>query len=223
MKAIFTIILTLLFLTLFPQSGQLITDTIRWDNGRVKYIESYNDRGRDFNNREGQFLQFYETGELDTIKYYKNGSQDSIFTHFYKNGNIQKQGYLKPWEVGIWTTWFENGKKESSGECEGNTRLGKWIFWDSTGREINEVIYSDSTYTSTFFYYYPNGQMESIKKYRGPYKISARLILYENGVKPKEESEIIKNFATDYQAIPSGVWQKFDENGALKEEEIYGN
>lgn len=226
MKIHFTIILTLLCLNSFCQKGKIIVDTVRWENGKIKSIERFLDTKKypdkkDINNREGNWLFFYETGELEESRFYKNGNQDSIIIYYYKNGNKKEEGSLKPCRVGVWTTWFENGKIESQGVWDCVTRLDKWNFWDSTGFLIREVEYQDSVYRSTFYSYHPNGKIKSIEKYKGPYLIQAQLRDYENNITEKDGAFMISDFSGDCKAFPIGTWKTFDENGTLTGEEIY--
>ncbi len=176
-----TTLLTIVFLNSFSQKGNLIIDTVKWENGKIKYIDRYLDKKqykdkKDINNREGNSLSFYETGELEASRFYKNGSQDSIITYYYKNGNKKEEGFLKPCRIGVWTTWFENGKKEAQGAWDCNTRLDKWSFWDSTGLLTSEVEYKDTIYNSTFYSYHPNGNFKTIQKYKGPYLVTSKII-----------------------------------------------
>jgi antitoxin component YwqK of YwqJK toxin-antitoxin module len=219
MKFSFAIIMVLLSVHSFSQKGSTIIDTVKWENGKVKYIERYSD-ARDINHRHGNWLFFYETGELEESRYYKNGSQDSILTDYYKNGNKKEEGTLNPWRVGIWTTWFENGKMESQGVWDNVKRIGKWNFGDSTGVLASEIEYQDSIYKSTFFTYHPNGKIKSIEKYWGPYLVKAQLRDYENNI-TEQGVFIIADYSKDGKAFPCGNWKTFDENGILIWEKIY--
>lgn len=220
----------ILFFTLFVSYGQtndLIVDTTFWDNGKIKSISHYKYSGKypdkkDVNNRHGNFQYFYETGELEENRFYKNGSQDSIITYYYKNGNKKEEGFLRPCRVGIWTTWFENGNKESQGVWDCVTRLKKWTFWDSIGRIKSEVIYSGKAYSSTHYTYHPNNKIETIKKYKGPYIIEAQDV----SAATKKTGDIItvaSDFSGDCKHYPVGIWKTYNDKGELTSELKYGN
>jgi len=226
MKTLLLIIFTSLYFSSFAQVERLSVDTLKWENGKVKsierYLESkkYRDK-RDINNRHGQWIDFYESGELEATRFYAYGSQDSTITYYYKNGNKKEQGILKPWPVGIWTTWYTNGTKQSEGIWDNIKRLDAWKFWDSTGQLTSEVFYTDSSYKSTF-YNYENGKLKSIEKWKGPYFISAPLFFYDNKIKQKEKFEITRDISGDCKHFPRGTWQLFDLSGNVTSEEVYG-
>jgi antitoxin component YwqK of YwqJK toxin-antitoxin module len=219
-----TLILTITYLNSFGQIGNLIVDTTKWENGKIKSIEKYLDTKnykdkKNINSREGNFLYFYETGELKESRFYKNGSQDSVIIYFFKNGNKKEEGVLSPCRAGIWTEWFENGKKESQGKWDCNTRLEKWSFWDIRGFLKSEIEYNDTVYKSTFYSYHPNGKVKTISKYKGPYILTSKLI----GSAFKESDGVIlfADYSKDYKHTPIGEWQTFDEKETLTETEIF--
>lgn len=219
MKNVLTIILTLIYFNSFCQKGQILIDTIKWDNGNVKQIRKYMDSDKyedkkDLNNRHGNWLYYYETGELEQSRYYKNGSQDSIITDYYKSGNKKKEGFLNPDRGRIWTSWFENGKKESVGTYDGGYKVDKWSYWDSTGYLNSEIEYHDSIYYSTFYTYFQNGQVETIKKYKGPYHLIAE-VKFDINFKESDGDYIMYDFSGDYKHYPMGDWDTFDEKGIL--------
>lgn len=228
MKKTFSIFLPLLtYLSSVGQVSNIIIDTTFSDNGKIESISRYKDSNKypdkkDLNNRHGNFLYFYDTGELEQSRFYKNGSQDSIITYYYRNGNKKEEGFLKPCRVGIWTTWYETGQKESQGAWDCNTRLNKWTFWDSIGRIKHEVIYSGKNYTSTHYTYHSNNKIQSVEKYKGPYLIKAQGISSDTK-KTGNQVFITRDFSADYKHYPIGIWTTYNYKGEIISQQKYGN
>lgn len=221
MKPLWSSIFVLVSISLFSQTDSLILDTIWWNNGNVKSIESYLNE-KNMNSRHGCFTYFYETGELEQRRYYKNGTQDSTLTYYYKNGNKKEEGLLNPCQIGQWITWHENGQKKSQGQLDcGQVRLNKWHFWDSTGLLELEVSYHDSIYYSIFYHYHKNSQIRAIEKYSGTYLVTGKLFFIEGNRREDSEEYITRDFSGLYKHMPRGVWQTFDEKGTLVSEEEY--
>lgn len=64
-------------------------------------------------------------------------------TYYYDNGNVKQEGFYKDGKLhGSWTSFNENGTKQSMGEYANGMKAGKWFFW--TGATLNEVSFADS-------------------------------------------------------------------------------
>ena len=76
-----------------------------WENGNIMV------RGNLKGNFEisGQWLWYYENGDMQSQVNYRHGFKNGLFQYFYKNGNIKIQGkYKKDKRNG---DWLINGKK----------------------------------------------------------------------------------------------------------------
>ncbi len=216
------IITTILFIHLsiysFSQKPKILIDTVKWDNGKIKSIGQYLEKV-DVQNRHGHFQFFYETGELEESRYYKNGTQDSLLIGYYKNGNKKKEGLLRPCRVGKWITWFENGQKESEGEWDCNIHLKEWSYWDSSGHIIKQILFSNAAYKSVI-YDYQDGILRRISRWKGVHLKNANKTFYR-----KDGGSFIatftNDFSRDYKQIPVGIWKIFDVTCKLIEEEKY--
>lgn len=59
--------------------------------------------------RDGNFAEYYNTGELREVGKYKNGRRVGNWKEYYKNGKIRKKGrYNKGDKVGIWKVFYKN-------------------------------------------------------------------------------------------------------------------
>ncbi len=58
---------------------------------------------------DGQWLWYYENGNIRSQVNYRHGFKNGLFQYYYKNGNIKIQGkYKKDKRNGV---WLINGKK----------------------------------------------------------------------------------------------------------------
>ena len=76
-----------------------------WENGNIMV------RGNFKENFEisGQWLWYYENGDMQSQVNYRHGFKNGLFQYYYKNGNIKIQGkYKKDKRNGV---WLINGKK----------------------------------------------------------------------------------------------------------------
>ena len=76
-----------------------------WKNGNIMA------RGNFVGNLtvDGQWLWYYENGNIRSKVNYRHGFKHGLFQYYYKNGNIKIQGkYKKDKRIGI---WLINGKK----------------------------------------------------------------------------------------------------------------
>ena len=63
--------------------------------------------------------------------------------YWYENGKPWSEGfYVNGKSEGKRTTYFENGKIRYVGNYKEDMRVGKWQFFDETGRMLSEVDYS---------------------------------------------------------------------------------
>lgn len=54
----------------------------------------------------------------------------------WSNGKTRlRQPFVDGKEHGWTTTWYEDGKKSSEGECSNGERIGVWNHWDRNGYE----------------------------------------------------------------------------------------
>ena len=67
-------------------SNRPITSIEKYDNGQIKYINTY-ENGK----MNGVFMQFYENGNLQCEGTYKNYKRDGFMRGFYENGTLRCQ------------------------------------------------------------------------------------------------------------------------------------
>ena len=64
--------------------------------------------------REGEWLWYFENGQLRRESYYKEGKKDGKWTAWYENGQLWYERYFNnDKRVYNWLMWHNNGKKWS--------------------------------------------------------------------------------------------------------------
>ena len=72
-------------------------------------------------------------------------------TYYHDNGQISQEGfYLDGKLQGKWTSYTVTGAKQTMGEYENGSKVGKWFFWNNAS--LSEVDFSKS-------------KMKSVKKW----------------------------------------------------------
>ena len=78
---------------------------LHWENGNIMVKGDFVGNLR----VDGQWLWYYENGNIWSQVNYKYGFKNGLFKLYYKNGNIKVQGkYKKDERIGV---WLINGKK----------------------------------------------------------------------------------------------------------------
>lgn len=171
----------------------------------------------------GQVRDYFTDGKLKHNGYYDQGKIVSVFTNYYRNGNIERSFIAKSESRGNIKEFYTDGKMKSQGQYL-NGEMLKWEDYFENGflefsEEYNKSIeyhlythiyYEDGTPKILFDLINEKQRLYSYKEY------------YSNG-KIEEEGNKIQNKSThDYQQ--DGTWNYYDESGKLilKEEYING-
>lgn len=89
------------------------------------------------------YLERYEnTRELKITGTLKNGVRDGLWTAWHENGNVESEVvYIDGDRHGIMSTWYEDGKLRYTGAYANNEKIGEWIYYDKSGKELKRVQY----------------------------------------------------------------------------------
>lgn len=160
-----------------------------YSNKRVRYVGQFE------NGKEVGTFKYYDitTSKYPTIIKEFSAKSDSAFVQFFT---------LK-------------GKLRSKGYMVGRKRVGKWMYYFSSGKTFSEESYVDGKLEGTLKNYYENGKVLEETQYHDGKK---------NGVSKKysDEGVLIEevNYAND---LLNGKGKYFELNGNLKEEGAYRN
>ncbi|MDR1181213.1 MAG: hypothetical protein LBL13_04480 [Bacteroidales bacterium] len=111
-------------------------------DGKAKKVDEYttDDNGRKILYKE----TYYFPGEKKYISgtYNNTKERSGVWTSWYENGEKNsEQNYVNGKEDGIYRVWHPNGKPYIKGEYEMGEKTGMWSFHDSLGKVINEVSF----------------------------------------------------------------------------------
>jgi hypothetical protein len=99
---------------------------------------------------------------------------------WYRSGKLEgKEYYVNGVAVGVWPSYYENGKRSSVGALEKGHKRGLWKCWDEAGWLKEEVDYSDRGNVCTF--YYPSGRKRASGTFTRSGKIGEWISWAENG------------------------------------------
>ena len=145
---------------------------------------------------EGQFISYYESGEIMEKGEYRNNLKDGLWVQYYDSGEIFSQtNYVDG--HGIYSEFFKTGEIQESGYFMNNKKEGSWIS------------------------YYINGNKKQIVKYEGgKVNINEPCLSYsEQGL--IETEKLVKEI--DDLLINDGKYISYYDNGTIREKGIYIN
>ena len=110
--------------TFYPD-GSLAAIKIKYDKFEKEYkffpsFKLMEERMTKGNLLNGESLSFFENGNVNSVNYFKDGMQDSIYVLYYENGSILVKGNYKMDE-----------------------KIGKWEYFKEDGAADGEEVFSD--------------------------------------------------------------------------------
>ena len=111
---------------------------------------------------------FYNNGQLKVMGMYdENGNSDGLYTKWFENGKKQSEITYKDGEIdGLFTVWYENGRKKSENTWVYGKMDGLQTDWYENGNKKNQLTPKDNKPDGLWTQWYENGQ----KKYENNYK-----------------------------------------------------
>jgi hypothetical protein len=92
----------------------------------------------------GEYVDKYANGITKYSGLFRFGKRHGQWMSFYATGiKWSEQHYDKGIRQGLNETYFENGKIRYSGWYKNDLRDSLWIFNDSTGKTIQQVLYKN--------------------------------------------------------------------------------
>lgn len=205
------------------------SNTIAYSNsGNIRF--SYSTcgfKGADENNYDGAYIEYYESGQVKSIKYYECGIATGVWYDFFESGKIKSQkGFIYD-SIGFSSSAIEyditiggHGMGSSSTVKFSGLPNGKWLEWYENGNLAIEKYFIHGIEENTWVWYYENGS----KRKEGTF-YSDTLIRYPDKVKMiVSPDEIEDKIAADFfpHILPKhGKWQEWNNEGKLKTERYY--
>lgn len=127
--------------TTFYKDDNLITSyTGFYPDSIIKAFHVYNNDGK----RDGEQKDFYTSGILKTLSYYKNGKKDGKWLDYWGSGKIKDEGYYSNDKAtGKWKFYYVNGVLQDSGNYVNDETDGLWKYYSYQGQLTGETEYKD--------------------------------------------------------------------------------
>lgn len=203
-------------------------------NGVVTDEANYSD-----NNIIGEYLNYYNSGEIQSKSIYKNDSLHGYFSNYHKNGQLKQQGWYKDnLAHGEWRSYYIDGtldvinffhKDQLHGtqeyySCDGKIdytytykygELQSEVYFSHTGDTLGKINYKPKENNFTLTHYFENKQINS--------KVD-----YVNGVKHGKyvAYDFYGNIALEgnyTNGSQDGKWTWYYENGNVESIRNYLN
>ncbi len=114
--------------------------------------------------QEGDWKEYYETGELKDEGKYDNGLKIGEWKYYFRDGKKFEIGkYAKGKQAGTWLWYFENGSIRRQNSFIKGQEDGDFIEYDDSGKVITKGEYSDGLKEGKWFYQLDN--YKSVGKY----------------------------------------------------------
>ncbi|MDR2408986.1 MAG: hypothetical protein LBE13_12855 [Bacteroidales bacterium] len=119
----------------------------KYADGKAKKVEEYlvDDNGHYATDAKGNKILYKETYFFPGEKKYVSGTYDTVqarngvWTSWYENGQKNsEQNYINGKEDGKYRVWHPNGEPWIKGEYKMGEKTGVWSFHDTLGKVITE-------------------------------------------------------------------------------------
>jgi len=121
------------------------TNYYYYESGQIKNV--WNSKGDIYSGnwtKDGKDTVWYENGQIQSEKHYKDDKKDGKHTTWYENGQIQSEENYKNDKLdGKFTFWYENGQKSGEGNTKDGKPDGKQTTWEEDGQILEEAIYKN--------------------------------------------------------------------------------
>ena len=194
----------------YDEQGKVIDGKIYDDSSNILAEGLIDETG----GKDGDWQDFYPSGELRAKGLYRNNVQSGKWTFYYKNGKKEQEGsYLRGLYDGQWVWYHENGNLWRDESYFNGREDGVCIEFDDTGNIITRGEFINGEKEGIWFYKvndhteegsFQTGLRSGIWKY-----------YYQDGVL-QFEGEFV-------QGMPEGKHKFYYPDGLLSEERYYIN
>lgn len=95
------------------------------------------------------------------------GPPDRFETLLHKNGQASSQGNLRNYQKhGVWTDWFDDGKRKAEGEYFGDVEHGPWTYWYENGKTRAAGSFHYGQKEGPWTTFHENGEVKTSGEYR---------------------------------------------------------
>ena len=126
-------------LLLLSSCGESLTEKVikTYENDQPAVVYYY-----DKDNQWVAAKEYYENGILKMEGTYANDVRQGNWTSYFPDGKVQSTGiYEKGLRVGPSKVYYENGHLWMDGYYVDDHKCGEWVFYDEQGYELQRVNY----------------------------------------------------------------------------------
>lgn len=134
-KVVYSLFILLLFVRC-----QTTTKKYYHDTGELLSEIEYNEEGQ----KDGELREYYKTGELKTLEFYKDNKLVDTTFGFNKKGKLVVKRYEEKGNS-IFERYYENGKLLSRGNMKDTIAEGWWNYYDENGNLYRKVEFVDAS------------------------------------------------------------------------------
>jgi antitoxin component YwqK of YwqJK toxin-antitoxin module len=131
---------------------------------------------------EGEWTEYYVTGEKRAQGSYKEGKKDGEWTFFHRDASVEQKGkYLNGLPQGTWHWFYANGREHREDLYRKGREDGASVEYDEEGEVIVQGDYIDGLKDGEW--YYKVGDHKEVGAYKDGMKDGPWLHTYDNGKK----------------------------------------
>ncbi len=151
--------------------SQPATQEVHWANGKLKTQREVTKNAVGEFIPHGKATTWYESGQIKWQGEYRNGRQVGKWTEWHENARKEGEGELQEDGTGFEMHWYPNGQKKSEGpgkylaEHHCHGKHGKWVTWNEAGQKAAETCFRDNELHGTMTLWYPNGKKKLEAEY----------------------------------------------------------
>jgi len=128
--------------------------------------------------KKGIWRTYYENGTKESEIEYRDDEQHGRWAKWYRNGKQSECGQVdgvkivEPRrvrtikEIGHWTYFYENGRKEKEGAFRDGRKDGLWVEYYPNGKMRSEGTYDDERRDGRWTYWQEDGQLVRVDEYQ---------------------------------------------------------
>jgi antitoxin component YwqK of YwqJK toxin-antitoxin module len=88
----------------------------------------------------------YKNGHLRSTQEYLNGLDNSQWTFYFSDGQIQTEGvFEKGKRIGVWEYYHENGALKQKSNYKNGLKEGEWEEFSDNGYKVKSMFYKNDT------------------------------------------------------------------------------
>ena len=153
--------------TMEEHGGYHMLGIDNYPNGRVMRVVPYNQQGL----HDGEFRQYYESGQLAQKGSYKNGLGQGEYIWYYEEGSIKQKAFYKDDKIeGIVTSFFPGGKIAQTVNYVNGKREGELIEYYENGKIKEKRFYINDKEEGKSLFYDEKGNLTKTEIYKNDIK-----------------------------------------------------